>query len=72
MGNPIDNLGDYNLARDALKAVNGNYEKLIDSIGESAIAEASPGLLLKGGGIGVAAAVGILTIGWSGKNCIVI
>ena len=41
MKNPIANLGDYNIARDALKAFGGNWKALYDSIGKDAVAKAS-------------------------------
>lgn len=49
MRNPIENLGDYNVVRDALKAEGGNADKLFSKIGDNAVAKAAPMLQLKGG-----------------------
>lgn len=49
MGNPLVNLGDYNIARDALKAAGGSWDKLYKSIGKTAVFKTAPFLLLAGG-----------------------
>lgn len=49
MGNPIQNLGDYNIVREALQAAGGNKEILYKSIGDTAVAKAAPKIFLKGG-----------------------
>ena len=65
MKNPIDNLGDYNKARDALKAAEGSWEILYNSIGDTAVSKAAPKLLFKGGLIG-AGLVGFVYVGYKG------
>lgn len=71
MRNPIENFGDYNKAREALKAVNGCWETLYKNIGDTAVAKATPKLLLKGGWIGASITAGILgvTYGLYKWNC---
>jgi len=49
MRNPITNLGDYNIARDALKMFGGNWRALYDSIGKYAVSRSSTRLQAKGG-----------------------
>ena len=51
----INNLGDYGKITKDLKAAGGSARILYKSIGDTAIAKASPKLLLKGGGIGAGA-----------------
>lgn len=53
MGNPIENLGDYNRAREDLQAVGGSLERLYKKVGDTAVSKATPKLLLKGGVMGV-------------------
>ena len=65
MRNPIGNLGDYNIARDALKAAEGSWEILYNSIGDTAVSKAAPKLLFKGGLIG-AGLFGIACVGYKG------
>jgi hypothetical protein len=62
MGNPIANLGDYNLAREALKMFNGNWAALYKDIGDTAVANAAPGLMVKGGLI----TIGLAGVGYGG------
>ena len=70
MRNPIGNLGDYNKARDALKAAEGSWEILYNSIGDTAVSKAAPKLLFKGGLIG-AGLVGIAYVGFKGVYFII-
>ena len=65
MKNPIGNLGDYNKAREALKAAGGSWEILYNSIGDTAVSKAAPKLLLKGGFIGAGIA-GIVYVSYKG------
>ncbi len=65
MGNLIDNLGDYNKVRIDLQNAGGSMEKLYKNIGDTAVAEATPGLLLAGGAI-VATVIGIVKLGKKG------
>ena len=65
MRNPIGNLGDYNKARDALKAAEGSWEILYNSIGDTAVSKAAPKLLFKGGLIG-AGLVGFVYVSYKG------
>ena len=65
MRNPIENLGDYNKAREALQAVGGSLETLYKSVGDTAVSKATPKLLLKGGGIGVGV-VFLICVGYKG------
>ena len=48
MGYPIDNLGDYNIVRDDLKAVGGSIEKLYEKIGNIAVAKKAPKYFIAG------------------------
>jgi hypothetical protein len=65
MGNPINNLGDYNKVRIDLQNAGGSMEKLYKNISDTAVAEAAPGLLLTGGAI-VAGVIGIVMLGKKG------
>lgn len=65
MRNPIENLGDYNKAREDLQAAGGSLETLYKSVGDTAVSKATPRLLLKGGVIG-ASLVGISFVGYKG------
>lgn len=60
MGNPIQNLGDYNIVREALQAVGGNKEILYKSIGDTAVAKAAPKIFRKGTLIGSAITAGLI------------
>lgn len=64
MRNPINNLGDYNIARNHLKAAGGRWENLYNSIGDTAVAKATPKLLFKGILIGA----GVVSIACAGYN----
>lgn len=48
----LDNLGDYNIVRDDLHKFGGDAAKLYKSIADTAVAEKTPGLLIKGGLVG--------------------
>ena len=50
--NPIENLGDYNVVREALQAAGGSKATLYKRIGDTAVSKATPKLLLIGGAIG--------------------
>jgi hypothetical protein len=65
MRNPIENLGDYNKAREALQEVGGSLEILYKNIGDTAVSKAAPKLLFKGGVIG-ASLLGIVFAGYKG------
>jgi len=54
MSNPIENLGDYNKVREALQASGGRLETLYNDIGDTAVSEATPKILLIGVVIGIA------------------
>lgn len=49
MGWPLDNLGEYNLGRDAIKAAGGSFKEVIKDAKGEAILIAAPFLLLAGG-----------------------
>ncbi|WP_251497381.1 hypothetical protein [Otoolea muris] len=69
MGYPLDNLGDYNRARIDLQAKNGDLDALYKDVGDTAVADAAPGLMLKGGIIGSAVTIllgGISFLGYKG------
>lgn len=53
MGNPIENLGDYNRARIDLQAKNGDLDALYKDVGDTAVAKAAPGLILLGATVGI-------------------
>lgn len=57
MGNPIENLGDYNRMRIDLQAKDGNLDALYEEVGNTAVDKATPGLMFKGGVIGSAVTV---------------
>ena len=65
MRNPIENLGDYNRAREALQASGGSLETLYKNVGDTAVSKATPKLLFKGGVMG-ASIVGIAYVGYKG------
>ena len=48
----LDNLGDYNIVRDDLYKFGGDAAKLYKNIADTAVAEKTPALLIKGGLIG--------------------
>lgn len=48
MGYPIDNLRDYNIVRDDLKAVGGSVEKLYEKVGDIAVAKKAPKYFMAG------------------------
>lgn len=66
MGNPIQNLGDYNIVREALQAVGGNKEILYKSIGDTAVAKAAPKIFRKGTFIGSAITAGLIGFSYLG------
>lgn len=73
MGNPIENLGDYNRARIDLQAKNGDLDALYKDVGDTAVAKAAPGLILKGSIIGSAVTIlvgGIAFLGYKGIHFI--
>ncbi len=57
MAYPIDNLGDYNTVRNALKSAGGKADVLFKEIGDNAVSQAAPKIFAKGAvtGIGIAA-----------------
>ena len=65
MGNPIDNLGDYNKVRIDLQNAGGSKEKLYKDIGDTAVAEAAPVIFLAGGAF-VLGVIGIVKLGMKG------
>ncbi|WP_133016728.1 hypothetical protein [Clostridium cuniculi] len=65
MRNPIENLGDYNRAREALQKAGGSLETLYKNVGDAAVSKATPKLLFKGGVMG-ASIVGIAYVGYKG------
>lgn len=48
MGNPIENLGDYNRVRIDLQEKNGDLDALYKDVRDTAVVKAAPGLMLKG------------------------
>lgn len=65
MRNLIENLGDYNKAREDLQAAGGSLETLYKSVGDTAVSKAAPKLMFKGGVIGVSLAC-ISFVGYKG------
>lgn len=65
MRNLIENLGDYNKAREDLQAAGGSLETLYKSVGDTAVSKAAPKLMFKGGVIGVSL-VCISFVGYKG------
>jgi len=65
MRNRIENLGDYNRAREAVQAAGGSLEALYKSVGDTAVSKATPKILFKGGVIGVSL-LGIAYVGHKG------
>lgn len=53
MGSRIENLGDYNKAREAVQAAGGSLSEVYKRVGETAVAKASPKYILIGIAIGV-------------------
>ncbi|MEE0946827.1 MAG: hypothetical protein U0M42_08405 [Acutalibacteraceae bacterium] len=49
MSYPLDNLGDYNIARTDLKKFGGDIEKLYNHIGKTAVEKKRPYIMLEGG-----------------------
>lgn len=66
MGNPIENLGDYNRARIDLQAKNGDLNALYKDVGDTAVAKAAPGLIL----LGVTIGIGLCNLGQKGLHFI--
>lgn len=62
MGNPIENLGDYNRVRIDLQAKNGDLDALYKDVGDTAVAKVAPGLIL----LGAAAGIGLWNLGKKG------
>ena len=59
---PLDNLGDYNDVRIDLQKFNGCKDALYKAIGDNAVNQAAPGLLVKGGlgGAVIMASLGVV------------
>lgn len=49
MSYPLDNLGDYNVARTDLKKFGGDIAKLYDHIGKTAVEKERPYIMMQGG-----------------------
>lgn len=64
MRNPIENLGDYNRARIDLQAKNGDLDALYKDVGDTAVAKATPGLILLGATVGI----GLWNLGQKGLH----
>ena len=64
MSYPLANLGDYNIARTTLKAAGGDWTVLYNSIGRTAVAKATPKLIVGGGLIGA----GFVCLLWVGNE----
>lgn len=62
MRSRIENLGDYNKAREAVQATGGSLEALYKRVGDTAVSKATPKILFKGGVIGAA----VLSVVYSG------
>lgn len=62
MAYPLDNLGDYNVVRNALKEANGNAEILFQNIETTAVAKESPKIFKDGRLTGIGIGVGICSI----------
>lgn len=53
MGNPIENLGDYNKMRIDLQARNGDLDALYKDVGDTAVAKVAPYLIVFGLAMGM-------------------
>ncbi len=65
MAYPLDNLGDYNVVRNALKEANGNADILYQEIGDTAVAKAKPQIFKDGclTGTGIGLGIGFIIFG---------
>lgn len=68
MAYPLDNLGDYNVVRNALKEANGNAEILFQNIGSAAVAKERPKIYKDGYLTGIGIGVGICSIIYGGYS----
>lgn len=68
MAYPLDNLGDYNVVRNALKETNGNAEILFQNIGSTAVAKERPQIFKDGCLTGIGIGVGICSIIYVGYS----
>ena len=68
MAYPLDNLGDYNVVRNALKEANGIAEILFQNIGATAVAKERPKIFKDGCLTGIGIGVGICSIIYGGYN----
>ena len=68
MAYPLDNLGDYNVVRNALKEANGNAETLFQNIGSTAVAKERPKIFKDGCLTGIGIGVGICAIIYGGYS----
>ncbi len=68
MAYPLDNLGDYNVVRNALKEANGNADILFQNIGTTAVAKEKPKIFKDGCLVGIGIGVGICSIMYGGYN----
>mgnify|MGYP006883339591 CR=1 FL=1 len=68
MAYPLDNLGNYNIVRNALKEADGNAENLFKKIGDTAVAEASPEIFKDGCLTGIGIGVGICSVIYAGYS----
>lgn len=62
MAYPLDNLGDYNVVRNALKETNGNAKILFQNIGAATVAKESPRIFKDGCLTGIGIGVGICSV----------
>ena len=65
---PLDNLGDYNDVRIDLQRFNGCKDALYKAIGDNAVNQATPGLLIKGGLGGAAVMAGLGFVAYIGNK----
>ena len=68
MAYPFDNLGDYNVVRNALKEANGNTKILFQNIGATAVAKERPKIFKDGCLTGIDIGVGICSIISTGRK----
>jgi len=66
MKNPIENLGDYNIAREAVKAFGGSWDTVYKNIGDTAVAKATPRIFRKGGIVGSLVTAGVIGASYLG------
>ncbi len=60
MGSPLENFGDYNIARNLVKEAGGSWEIVYNDIVNTAVAKAAPKIFHKGGLVYSAITAGLI------------